>query len=309
LIWHVLSGRAGQPRRCGRLVSRFWRYSSPRRELQRRRCRCPVGPARPSGCPAAATCVRSVTRTSLTRARCSRTRRTIPGHRSRGWQHQVLCIRARRACRRLHACADAGHDARRAVSGPGPGGRARYVSGRRAPDPDCRVLPRSPSGPVVARWARVPARGMLSISGSFTAPASYVGSSAGIGDLTIWEGPPDSCAYTYRTSPGAASALIYVRSATPRSADTRQPATAAQSPRTAQAPCLPGGSAGSHMESPPTAPPGSAIVSLNTSLHTSCGHRPEVIWSERSFASRSAPGESWDLWQRVPRIRDDVFSR
>ena len=29
---------------------------------------------------------------------------------------------------------------------------------------------------------------MLSFSGSFTAPASYVGSSAGIGDLTIWEG-------------------------------------------------------------------------------------------------------------------------
>src|SRR3984957_12188149 len=29
---------------------------------------------------------------------------------------------------------------------------------------------------------------VLSISGSFTAPASYVGSSAGIGDLTIWEG-------------------------------------------------------------------------------------------------------------------------
>jgi hypothetical protein len=49
-------------------------------------------------------------------------------------------------------------------------------------------------GRLPVRWLRVgsscPLAGcsVFSVSGSFTAPVSYVGSSAGIGDLSIWEG-------------------------------------------------------------------------------------------------------------------------
>ena len=212
----------------------------------------------------------------------------------------MLCIRAPCACRRLRrrVSAGRGHDARRAVSSPDARCCKTRVSGRTASDPSGRVLPQSPPTSVGSRGPGVPARWMLRPQRLWQLHCPGV-----IRQLVRRNRRSDHLGGLHPTAAGVPpilcrlwlSALIHGRSATPRSVDTPQLGTGARSPGTARAPCWHGASAGSHTESPPTAPSGSASASSNTSLRISYGHRDEVISSEQSRATarvyRTAKGD------------------
>jgi hypothetical protein len=194
LIWHVLSGRAGQPRRYGRLVSAFLAVFVATSGVAAATVSLSGGSRPPVRLPGGGgLCPVSYPYVADTSQKLAYSP-NYPGPPLR----EAGSIR----------CFASAHDARAAgyTLASAPTGDTMLGGLYLAPTPAavrgmCQVAGRLTRtvvycpGRLPVPWLRggpaCPLAGcsMLSISGSFTAPASYVGSSAGIGDLTIWEGP------------------------------------------------------------------------------------------------------------------------